>query len=742
MKISLISILFVYTNFAYIIKEFCMNFISVKDASNKFNISERRIQKLCEENRIPGCTRVSGIWLIPDNAQKPIDERLSVLPQNEDVLSLSELCKILSISVATGRNWVKLGKLTPKNNDGKTPYFDKSYVDSISADLKSGTNNSLKSRRNKNFVSGNSLYNSYVSEKCKNLLLIQNLLEEIKSQKIDITEEIIAYFLADCALHLIVSKSEEKICSSNLLIEYLTKKITLRENKLIDDFILNKESALNFVTKYPSLFKFDYIYENNEDVLGLLYISCKNIGSRKATGSYYTPTKIVKRLISSLLLNDDSKILDPCCGTGNFLLQLPKNIAFENIYGTDIDSTSVKITRLNMALRYPNVPIDLIFSHIFETDYLMDFKIENFSIILGNPPWGANFSDSQKKVLRANYKSTTNSNIESYDVFIEKSLQILTKHGQVSFVLPEALLNVKAHSDIRKIILNEANIKEIKYLGNVFDGVQCPSIIFRLEKTQNHSTAGMFVDDGKNQFEIKTERNVNPEYFSFLTNDDEYKILQKIKNAKNCTSLLGNADFALGIVTGNNKKYISSEKQENNERVLKGADIYKYRIKPSNNFIDFQPEKFQQVAPTKMYRAKEKLFYRFISNQLIFAYDNRQMLSLNSCNIVIPKFSNLNIKYIMSILNSRVAQFIFQKEFNSIKVLRSHIENIPIPVVSSEIQDAIVQTANSLILANTNLSSEELYDGIDKKICELFGLSNEEQNLIKNAVDDKNKFLP
>lgn len=538
-----------------------MNYISVKEASNKFNISERRIQKLCEENRISGCTRVSGIWLIPDNAQKPADERLSLLPQDENVLSLSELCKTLSISLATGRNWIKLGKLTPKNCNGKSPYFDKSYVDSISANLKSESNNSLKSRRNKKFVSGNSLYNSYVSEKCKNLLLVQNLLEEIKSQKIDITEEIIAYFLADCALHLIVSKTEEKKAGSNLLIEYLTKKITLRENKLLDDLVEDKKTALKFVTEYPSLFKFDYLYENNEDILGLLYISCKNVGSRKATGSYYTPTKIVKRLISSLSFAENSKILDPCCGTGNFLLQLPENVAFENIYGIDIDPTSVKITRINMALRYPKIPINLIFSHIFETDYLFDFKMSDFSIILGNPPWGYNFSDSQKKVLRENYKSTTNSNIESYDIFIEKSLHILKEHGQISFVLPEALLNVKAHSDIRKIILSEANIKEIKYLGNAFDKVQCPSIILKLEKTQNHSTAGMFVDDGKNRFEIKIERNVNSEYFSFLTNDDEYKILQKIKNTKNCTSLLGNADFALGIVTGNNKDYISTEKK-------------------------------------------------------------------------------------------------------------------------------------------------------------------------------------
>lgn len=90
------------------------------------------------------------------------------------------------------------------------------------------------------------------------------------------------------------------------------------------------------------LFDFDYVYEPAEDILGLIYISCKNIGSRKATGSYYTPTKIVKKLIEKLDIASDSRILDPCCGTGNFLLQLPAHVHFDQIYGKDTDTISVK----------------------------------------------------------------------------------------------------------------------------------------------------------------------------------------------------------------------------------------------------------------------------------------------------------------------------------------------------------------------------------------------------------------
>lgn len=50
-------------------------FISVRDAAEKWGISERRIQKLCEENRIDGVVRFGRSWAIPDNAEKPSDKR-------------------------------------------------------------------------------------------------------------------------------------------------------------------------------------------------------------------------------------------------------------------------------------------------------------------------------------------------------------------------------------------------------------------------------------------------------------------------------------------------------------------------------------------------------------------------------------------------------------------------------------------------------------------------------------------
>jgi excisionase family DNA binding protein len=51
------------------------DYISVQQAAEKWGISERRIQKLCEENRIEGALRFGHAWAIPKDAEKPADLR-------------------------------------------------------------------------------------------------------------------------------------------------------------------------------------------------------------------------------------------------------------------------------------------------------------------------------------------------------------------------------------------------------------------------------------------------------------------------------------------------------------------------------------------------------------------------------------------------------------------------------------------------------------------------------------------
>ena len=52
-----------------------MEYVSCAEVAAKWGISERRVQKLCEGERIPGAVKFSRIWLIPKDAEKPVDVR-------------------------------------------------------------------------------------------------------------------------------------------------------------------------------------------------------------------------------------------------------------------------------------------------------------------------------------------------------------------------------------------------------------------------------------------------------------------------------------------------------------------------------------------------------------------------------------------------------------------------------------------------------------------------------------------
>ena len=52
-----------------------MEYMSAPEAAKKWGISERRVQLLCSQGRVPGVSKLGYMWLIPQNAEKPIDKR-------------------------------------------------------------------------------------------------------------------------------------------------------------------------------------------------------------------------------------------------------------------------------------------------------------------------------------------------------------------------------------------------------------------------------------------------------------------------------------------------------------------------------------------------------------------------------------------------------------------------------------------------------------------------------------------
>ena len=53
-----------------------MKYLSAKEAADKWGISDRRVQILCNQDRIQGVIRIGSTWGIPDDAEKPKDARI------------------------------------------------------------------------------------------------------------------------------------------------------------------------------------------------------------------------------------------------------------------------------------------------------------------------------------------------------------------------------------------------------------------------------------------------------------------------------------------------------------------------------------------------------------------------------------------------------------------------------------------------------------------------------------------
>ena len=52
-----------------------LDYMTAQEATGKWNGSLRWVQRLCKEKRIKGVLNINRIWLIPQNAKKPIDRR-------------------------------------------------------------------------------------------------------------------------------------------------------------------------------------------------------------------------------------------------------------------------------------------------------------------------------------------------------------------------------------------------------------------------------------------------------------------------------------------------------------------------------------------------------------------------------------------------------------------------------------------------------------------------------------------
>lgn len=58
-------------------------YITAQEAAKKWGVTSRQVQILCKENRVPGASRMSRIWIIPEDAEKPTNDKRKVGSAND-----------------------------------------------------------------------------------------------------------------------------------------------------------------------------------------------------------------------------------------------------------------------------------------------------------------------------------------------------------------------------------------------------------------------------------------------------------------------------------------------------------------------------------------------------------------------------------------------------------------------------------------------------------------------------------
>ena len=74
-------------------------YITVQEVAEKWGVTPRQVQILCKTNRIPGATRLSRIWIIPENAEKPTNEKRKVEFIMNNKIELQKLVEHFDVNI-------------------------------------------------------------------------------------------------------------------------------------------------------------------------------------------------------------------------------------------------------------------------------------------------------------------------------------------------------------------------------------------------------------------------------------------------------------------------------------------------------------------------------------------------------------------------------------------------------------------------------------------------------------------
>ena len=456
-----------------------------------------------------------------------------------------------------------------------------------------------------------------------------------------------------------------------------------------------------------------------DDWIGFIYQSLTAEGSRILKGLYYTKPVIVNEMLSDIRMLNGERFLDPCCGSGIFLLKV-QHAEMEQLYGIDNDPLAVMIAKANLMVKYNE---SAVYPQIYQMDFLLHAATAlgslKFDYIVTNPPWG-----TEKGKLHA---SDIVQSKEKASLFFTESFKFLNQNGILHFLMPSSLMKIKVHADLRRFVTHETCMESIKCYRERFKGVFTDFISLKVKNKPIDGKQSYVVYGANNEVSRKEFVPGNDDFCAIpMLNDRDEAILGKAERMRHDD--LSHSQWALGIITGNNAKVLKDRARQGLEPIFTGKDISKYSLKKASRYIKYNRADFQQCAQDELYRAKEKLVYKFVSGHLCFTYDDKQRLFLNSANILIPEVEGMSIKTVLAFLNSALFDFLYVKKFNDLKILKGNLSALPFPEITAEQNKQLTALVDRALKGDKEAPTE-----IDSLIFSLYEFAPEEIDLITNT---------
>lgn len=383
------------------------------------------------------------------------------------------------------------------------------------------------------------------------------------------------------------------------------------------------------------------------------YIMRADHKRRASLGQFFTPKSLRVELINKLPKLHRPKVLDPACGTGEFLLTAKEYFVEPELYCWEIDEELAKIAERVV----PWAKVEIV-------DSLLKSFREEFDVVLGNPPY---YEFSPSEIIRAKYKEVLYGRVNVYALFVYLGIRLLKPGGYLAYVVSSSMNNGAYFKKLRDFIVKTC---EIIYLKRIED----PYIFSDPNYLVNHTFQLLVLKKGRNTRRYVFEHNG----ITIFTEKHEY--LQEVFSKSVTLKELGYR-VQTGKVVWNQHKNELTNNPEEGILLIWSHNISKGKLVLNNN-----PRKPQYIKwdKSKADRGPAIVVTRVVGHpsralmEAALVPPGTAFVAENHVNVIYPppNVSIEELEKIVAQLNSEEVNNIIREVTGNTQISKTELENL------------------------------------------------------------------